>query len=43
MFVERLLLAARKRFVTIDDHVSVIEAAKLLLDGHTDRLVVRWR
>jgi hypothetical protein len=33
--------ATRKRRVTIDDHVSVIEAKKLLLGCHTDLLVVR--
>lgn len=43
MFVERLLPAARKRLVTIDDHFSLIEAAKLLLDCHTDLPVVRSR
>jgi hypothetical protein len=43
MFVERILPAARKRLVTIDDHISLIEAAKLLLDCHTDLLVVRGR
>ena len=41
MFVERLLPAARKRLVTIGDDLSLIEAAKLLLDDHTDLLVVR--
>jgi CBS domain-containing protein len=41
MFVERMLPEARKRLVTIGDHISLIEAAKLLLDGHTDLLVVR--
>lgn len=41
MFVERMLPIARKRLVTIDDHLFLIEAAKLLLDGHTDLLVVR--
>ena len=41
MFVERLLLAARKRLVTINDDAPVIEAAKLLLDCYTDLLVVR--
>lgn len=40
MFVERLLPAARKRLVTIKDDVPIIEAAKLLLDCHTDLLVV---
>jgi CBS domain-containing protein len=41
MFVERILPAARKRLVTIKDDAPVIEAAKLLLDCHTDLLVVR--
>lgn len=41
MFVERMLPAARKRLVTIEDDVPVIEVAKLLLDCHTDLLVVR--
>ena len=41
MFVERMLPQARKRLVTIGNHISLIEAAKLLLDGHTDLLVVR--
>lgn len=40
MFVERVLSAARERLITIKDEVPVIEAAKLLLDGHTDLLVV---
>lgn len=35
-----MLPVARKRLVTIGDHVSVIQAAKLLLDSHTDFLVV---
>jgi len=43
MFVERILPAARKRLVIIDDHVPLIEAAKLLLDRHSDILVVRSR
>jgi CBS domain-containing protein len=41
MFVERILPAARKRLVTIKDDAPVIEVAKLLLDCHTDLLVVR--
>jgi len=41
MFVERMLPVARKRLVTIDGHPSLIEAAKRLLDDHTDLLVVR--
>ena len=41
MFVEGMLPAARKRLVTIKDDAPVIEAAKLLLDCHTDLLVVR--
>ena len=41
MFVERILPAARKRLVTINDDAPVMEAAKLLLDCHTDLLVVR--
>ena len=41
MFVERILPAARKRLVTIKNGAPVIEAAKLLLDCHTDLLVVR--
>jgi signal-transduction protein with cAMP-binding, CBS, and nucleotidyltransferase domain len=40
MFVERILPAARKRLVTIKNGAPVIEAAKLLLDCHTDLLVV---
>lgn len=43
MFVESILPTARKRLVTVDDHISLIEAAKLLLDCHTDLLVVRGR
>jgi hypothetical protein len=31
-FVERILPATRKRLVTIDDDISLIEAAKLLRD-----------
>jgi CBS domain-containing protein len=41
MFVERMLPVARTRLVTISDYTSLIEAANLLLDGHTDLLVVR--
>lgn len=41
MFVERMLPAARKRLHTIKEDAPVIEAAKLLLDCHTDLLVVR--
>ena len=41
MFVERMLPAARKRLVTIKEVAPVLEAAKLLLDCHTDLLVVR--
>ena len=41
MFVERILPAARKRLITINDDAPVMEAAKLLLDCHTDLLVVR--
>ena len=41
MFVERMLPIARERLVTIGDHLSLLAAAKLLLDGHTDLLVVR--
>ena len=41
IFVERMLPAARKRLVTIKEDAPVIEAAKLLLDCHTDLLVVR--
>ena len=41
MFVERILPAARKRLVTINDDAPVMEVAKLLLDCHTDLLVVR--
>ena len=41
MFVERILPSARQRLVTIGDDLSLIEAAKLLLDDHTDLLVVR--
>ena len=41
MFVERMLPVARTRLVTISDSTSLIEAANLLLDGHTDLLVVR--
>ena len=40
MFVERILPAARERLVTIKNGAPVIEAAKLLLDCHTDLLVV---
>lgn len=43
MFVERILPAARKRLVTVGDHISLIEAAKLLLDRDSDLLVVRSR
>jgi CBS domain-containing protein len=43
MFVERLLPTARKRLVTIEDHISLIEAAKLLLERNSDLLVVRSR
>ena len=41
MFVQRLLPAARKRLVTIGENAQLIEAAKLLLDCHTDLVVVR--
>jgi len=41
MFVARMLPVARTRLVTIGDYISLIEAANLLLDGHTDVLVVR--
>ena len=41
MFVERMLPTARKRLVTIKDDAPLVEAAKLLLDCHTDLLVVR--
>jgi predicted transcriptional regulator len=36
-----MLPVARTRLVTIGDYISLIEAAHLLLDGHTDVLVVR--
>ena len=39
MFVERLLLAARKRLATIADDALLIEAARLLRPG-TDILIV---
>ncbi len=41
MFVEILLPTARKRLVSIKDDILLFEAAKLLLDCHTDLLVVR--
>ncbi len=40
MLVERMLAAAQKRLVTIEDDVPLINAAKLLGDLHTDLVVV---
>ena len=40
MYVERMLPAARKRLVTIDDDAPLIDAAKLLGDRHIDLVVV---
>lgn len=41
MFVENMLPTVRKRLVTLDEKALLIDAAKLLLDCHTDLLVVR--
>jgi CBS domain-containing protein len=40
MLVERLLPAARKRLVTIEDDAALIDAAKLLRGPQTDLVVV---
>jgi predicted transcriptional regulator len=41
MFVENILPAAHKRLVMIDHAAPLVDAAKLLLDLHTDLVVVR--
>jgi len=40
MFVETILPAARKRLATINDDAPLIDAAKLLVDLHTDLVIV---
>ena len=40
MSVERIFSAARKRLVSIGDGAPLIDVAKLLLDSHTDLIVV---
>lgn len=40
MFVEGLLLAARKRLVLINDAAPLLDAARLLLEQHVDLVVV---